>query len=302
MWLCRQLLGDVPISLPRRRQRSLHSSTGMDFQSACRAGIQHFESDGDRLLGSGFLTYFLLQLGKGLTFAFTSKWLFDRFEISVGLIGMVMMFLGFGSMLGSAVNDYVTRKIAMLRTIVVGMVLLIALYIVMPNLPNLTAVTIIYLIINVVLGIIFPLVMGALTFLNVSIRRTISSLANSTMNGAHTLGAWLAGLLYVQYGGYPSSGLIAAACLALSLGSFLYRNSKKREHISSQICVLLYSSVGFDAAVISIGVSVSGVGRNHVPLSKQRQTRRFSQRRRRLVIELASVLGFVSLIIGVLTD
>ncbi|KAA1181050.1 MFS transporter [Paenibacillus sp. B2(2019)] len=100
------------------------------------------------------------------------------------------------------------------------------MYILMPNLPNLTAVTIVYLIISAVLGIIFPLVMGALTFLNVSIRGTISGLANSTMNGPHALGAWLAGLLYAQYGGYPSSDLFAVVCLALSLDCFLYRNSK----------------------------------------------------------------------------
>lgn len=50
------------------------------------------------------------------------------------------------------------------------------------------------------------------------------------------------------------------------------------------------------------GLSVRGVGRDHIPLSKQRQTRRFSQRHGRLVIELASVLGFVSPFIGVFAD
>lgn len=70
-----------------------------------------------------------------------------------------------------------------------------------------------------VLGVLFPVLMEMLTSLNASIRGTISSLANATMNGANTLGAWFAGLLYVQYGGYSSIGLFAAACLLLSLGT-----------------------------------------------------------------------------------
>ncbi|MDF2725435.1 MAG: transporter, partial [Paenibacillus sp.] len=54
-----------------------------------------------------------------------------------------------------------------------------------------------------------------------SIRGTISSLANSTMNGANTLGAWMAGIVYVQFGGYASIGLFAAICLVLSLMLFM---------------------------------------------------------------------------------
>lgn len=169
---------------------------------------------------SGFLAYLLLHLGSGTAFAFVGKWMADRFELPIGQIGTVMMFLGFGSLLGSMISSYATRKQGRARTVAVGMSMLVVLYAVMPQLTNLTIVTIIYLIISVTLGVIFPMVMEALTSLDSSIRGTISSLANSTMNSANTLGAWLAGVLYVQMDGYSSIGIFSAACLALSLGTF----------------------------------------------------------------------------------
>jgi predicted MFS family arabinose efflux permease len=171
---------------------------------------------------SGFLAYLLLHLGSGTAFAFVGKWLADSFELPIGQIGTVMMFLGLGTLLGSMISSYATRKLGLANAITVGMSLLMVLYTVMPHLTNLPIVTIVYLIIFATLGIIFPIVMGALTSLNASIRGTISSLANSTMNGANTLGAWIAGLLYVQLGGYSSIGIFSAVCLALSLGTFLF--------------------------------------------------------------------------------
>ncbi|WP_028612854.1 MFS transporter [Paenibacillus harenae] len=171
---------------------------------------------------SGFLAYLLLHLGSGTAFAFVGKWLADRFELPIGQIGTVMMFLGFGTLLGSMISSFATRKLGNANAIVTGMSLLVVLYAVMPHLSILPIVTIVYLIIFATLGIVFPIVMEALTSLNASIRGTISSLANSTMNGANTLGAWIAGILYVQLGGYSSIGIFSAVCLALSLGTFLF--------------------------------------------------------------------------------
>lgn len=185
---------------------------------------------------SGFLAYLLLHLGSGTAFAFIGKWMADRFELPIGQIGTVMMFLGFGTLLGSMISSYVTGKLGNSNAIIVGMSMLMVLYTVMPHLTNLRFVTIIYLIIFATLGIIFPIVMGALTSLNASIRGTISSLTNSTMNSANTLGAWIAGLLYVQFGGYSSIGIFSAVCLALSLGTFLFGGvlGRKAEHTSQE--------------------------------------------------------------------
>lgn len=178
---------------------------------------------------SGFFAYLFLHLGSGTSFAFVGKWMADRFELPIGKIGTVMMFLGLGTLLGSMVSSYATRKLGHVRTVSAGMLMLLVLYTVMPHLTSLPTLTTIYLIIFATLGIIFPIVMEALTSLNASIRGTISSLANSTMNTANTLGAWVAGLLYVQFGGYSSIGLFSAACLALSLGTFLLGGVLRRQ-------------------------------------------------------------------------
>ncbi|MFC3803087.1 MFS transporter [Cohnella sp. GCM10012308] len=168
----------------------------------------------------GFLAYLLLHLGGGTAFAFAGKWMSERFGLTVGQIGLVMLFLGLGNMLGSTVSAVTSRRFGAAGTVYAGLALLIALYALLPRLSPLSTATACYVIIFAVLGILFPIVMGALTSLDATLRGTISSLANSTMNGANTLGAWVAGLLYVQLGGYAPLGLFASACLALSLAAF----------------------------------------------------------------------------------
>ncbi|SFT09327.1 MFS transporter [Paenibacillus sp. BC26] len=170
---------------------------------------------------SGFVAYLLLHLAVGTSFAFVGKWMADTFALSVGQIGTVVIFLGFGNLFGSMISSYFSRKLGNTNTIATGMLLLVALYAVVPQLTSVTSVRIVYLIIFTTLGIVFPIIIGVLTSLNASIRGTISSLTNSTMNGANTLGAWVAGLLYVQFGGYSSIGMFSAVCMALSLGTLL---------------------------------------------------------------------------------
>jgi len=170
---------------------------------------------------SGFLAYLLLHLGGGTAFAFAGKWMTDSFGLSIGQIGVAMLCLGFGNLLGSMVSAMAARKLGTVRAIAAGMTLLVALYAILPRLTHLYAATAVYFVVFAVLGILFPIVMAALTSLNASLRGTISSLANATMNGANTLGASLAGLLYVHAGGYSAIGLFAAASLALSLVAFL---------------------------------------------------------------------------------
>ncbi|MBO9606849.1 MAG: MFS transporter [Paenibacillaceae bacterium] len=170
----------------------------------------------------GFIAYLLLHLGVGAAFAFAGRWLADGFALPVGQIGNVMIFLGLGNLFGSAAGSYAVRLLgSQPRVIVAGLLAAAGLYAAMPHLHHIAAATAVYFLICVTLGAVFPLVMGLLTALNASIRGTISSLANATMNGANTLGAWAAGLLYVQFGGYSPIGLFAAACLALSLAAFL---------------------------------------------------------------------------------
>lgn len=183
---------------------------------------------------SGFLAYLLLHLGSGTAMAFIGKWMADDFKLPVGQIGTVMMVLGLGTLLGSFIGAFVTGKWGNANTVAIGMTFVMALYAVMASLESLFVAAAGFFVIFVLLGIIFPTVMEALTSLNASLRGTISSLANSTMNAANTVGAWIAGLIYVQYGGYSSIGIFAAVCLGLSLltfllGGFLGRKSRYKE-------------------------------------------------------------------------
>lgn len=170
---------------------------------------------------SGFLAYLLLHLGSGTAMAFIGKWMADSFRLPVGQIGTVMMVLGLGTLLGSVISASVTGRIGNAKAVTAGIAIVMALYAVMPSLANLSVATAGFFVIFTLLGVVFPTVMEALTSLNASLRGTISSLANSTMNAANTLGAWIAGLIYVQFGGYPSIGIFAAVCLALSLITLL---------------------------------------------------------------------------------
>ncbi|GLX69852.1 MFS transporter [Paenibacillus glycanilyticus] len=169
----------------------------------------------------GFLAYLLLHLGSGTAMAFMGKWMADHFELSIGSIGNFMMGLGFGTLLGSIISSAVIRRLGSTWTVTAGMLLLAVLYVSGPH-TGLHAAAVLYFVVFTVLGVIFPLVMGLLTGLDASIRGTIASLANSTMNGANTLGAWLAGLLYVHFAGYASIGMFSAACIILSLAAFRF--------------------------------------------------------------------------------
>ncbi|THF73553.1 MFS transporter [Cohnella fermenti] len=170
---------------------------------------------------AGFLAYLLIHLGSGAAFAFSGKWLAEDFGLTVGEIGTAVIFLGLGNLLGSAVSGSAAQKLGTARTVAVAMIGAAALYALLPRLAPVSAATAVYFAICTLLGIVFPLVMSALTSLNASLRGTISSLANATMNGANTLGAWLAGLMFVHLGGYAAIGVFAAVSLAASLATFL---------------------------------------------------------------------------------
>lgn len=168
-----------------------------------------------------FLAYFLFQFGNFAAFAFIGTWVTDRFHLSIDQVGYVMIFLGLGNLVGSLSSAYIINKLNRFNTMVVGILLLILFFIALPHLPSVSAVAGSYFLICLILGTIFPLMMGLLTSLNPTLRGTISSLANSTMYAATTLGSWIAGLLYAVFNGFSTVGLFTAVCFACSLLTFI---------------------------------------------------------------------------------
>jgi predicted MFS family arabinose efflux permease len=61
----------------------------------------------------------------------------ESFGLPVGQIGTVMMFLGLGTLLGSLISSYATRKLGHANAVIVGMSMIIVLYTVIPRLTNL---------------------------------------------------------------------------------------------------------------------------------------------------------------------
>ncbi len=168
-----------------------------------------------------FLAYFFVHLGSSAAFAFLGKWMADRFHLSIAEAGYVIIFLGLGNLLGSLCSPYVIKALNQFRTMTVGMLIIIAAYILLPYVSSVFVVKGAYFLIFAILGILFPLMVGLLNSLNPTIRGTISSLATSTMNAATTLGAWMAGMLYSVFNGYYAIGIFTGICLACSLLVFI---------------------------------------------------------------------------------
>ncbi len=168
-----------------------------------------------------FLAYFFVHLGSSAAFAFLGKWMTDRFYLSIDEAGYVIIFLGLGNFLGSLCSPYVIKALNQFQTMAVGMLIIISAYIILPHVSSVNIVKGVYFFIFAILGILFPLMVGLLNSLNPTIRGTISSLATSTMNGATTFGAWMAGLLYAGFNGYSAVGIFTGICLACSLLVFI---------------------------------------------------------------------------------
>ncbi|SDC55117.1 Predicted arabinose efflux permease, MFS family [Paenibacillus sp. UNCCL117] len=175
-----------------------------------------------RVARKAFLAHFLFQCGFFAAFSFIGKWVTDRFYLSIDQAGYVMFFLGLGNIVGSFGGAYVIKTLNRFNTLVAGFLVSIACFIVLPHLPSVAAFESVYFFIFVNMGIAFPLILGMLNSLNPTIRGTISSLANSIMYAATTLGSWVAGLIYATFKGFLAVGMFAAICFAGSLLFFIF--------------------------------------------------------------------------------
>lgn len=170
-----------------------------------------------------FLAYFLFQLGNYATYSFMGTWFVDKFELSVASIGMVILFLGLGNTLSSFFSSSLVQKIGLKTSFILGMILLVLLFAVLPLLPNITSVTVIYFLIYFLFGMVFPLMMNLLQTLSSTARGTISSLANSSMYFGATVGSSVAGILYANMSGFISVSFFTVLCFIFSL--LLFRKS-----------------------------------------------------------------------------
>jgi predicted MFS family arabinose efflux permease len=164
-----------------------------------------------------FAAYFAFQIGNYATLSFTGTWLSDRFGLGVADIGTVILFIGLGSLLSSLISGDLVRKTGLRTAFFGGMTLLAALFLAYPLAPNLTAVKVLGFTLNFLMGMLFPVMMTLLQSLSAAARGTISSLANSSMYLAATLGSSAAGVLYANMNGFGSVCLFSSLFFAASL-------------------------------------------------------------------------------------
>lgn len=168
-----------------------------------------------------FMGHFLFNCGFMAAFSFIGKWMTDRFDLPVEQVGYVMFFLGIGNLVGSFSGAYVVQRFNRFNTLVGGFLLATVCFIALPFLGSVAAFDGVYFFIFLNMGIAFPLIMGALTSLNPTIRGTISSLGNSIMYAATTIGSWIAGLIYAAYDGFAAVAMFAALCFIGALYYFV---------------------------------------------------------------------------------
>ncbi|WP_052488121.1 MFS transporter, partial [Gordoniibacillus kamchatkensis] len=154
---------------------------------------------------TAFSAYFVFQLGNFATFSFIGTWLSDQFELSVGA---VMLFLGLGNTISSFFGSGLVQKIGPRPSFVIGMIILVLLFAILPFSENVTYVKLLYFLIYFIMGLLFPLMMSLLQTLSSTARGTISSLANSLMYFGATIASSVAGMLYAHM-----HGLFRSVCL-----------------------------------------------------------------------------------------
>ncbi|AZN43808.1 MFS transporter [Paenibacillus albus] len=174
-----------------------------------------------RIARRAFLGHFMFNCGFMAAFSFIGKWMTDRFDLSVEQVGYVMFFLGIGNLVGSFGGPYLVQRFNRFNTLVGGFLLATACFIAVPFLPSVAAFDGVYFFIFLNMGIAFPLIMGQLTSLNPTIRGTISSLGNSIMYAATTIGSWIAGLIYATFNGFVAVAIFAALCFVVAIFYFV---------------------------------------------------------------------------------
>ncbi|WCK54096.1 MFS transporter [Aneurinibacillus sp. Ricciae_BoGa-3] len=170
-----------------------------------------------------FLAYFIFQTGNFAAFTFLGNWLADKFTMRVDEIGSVLVFLGLGNIIGSFYGSMAVKKIGQHASLVIGIISITILYPVISYAPSVVYVKIVYFIIFLITGTIFPVMMALLQSLSPTARGTIAALSSALMYGATTVGAYLAGLFYGHFSGFTSVCLFTAVCYLIS--TFLWVKS-----------------------------------------------------------------------------
>jgi predicted MFS family arabinose efflux permease len=169
----------------------------------------------------GLLAYLMFAIGFYATFAFYGKWLTERFHLPVTAVGMVFLFFGLGSVLGSLIGNPLIGKLSRFQSLHIGIFLMAILYFVLPMATKVIYVKILLFTIAAISSVLISIILGSLQNLSKTKKGTIASLFNSCQCLASIVGTGTAGLLYSHWKGFFSVSLFASIMLLCSIFIFL---------------------------------------------------------------------------------
>ncbi|MDC2866817.1 MULTISPECIES: MFS transporter [unclassified Bacillus (in: firmicutes)] len=179
-----------------------------------------------------FFAYFLFQTGNFAAFSFLGKWLSDQFQLELNEIGIAMLILGFGNLTGNLFGVKVVNKFGKTCSLYGGIIVLVALYLILPHLKYVLLIEVFFFIIFFITGILFAIMMSALQTLSQSARGTIAALTNSSMYIGQMIGAALAGFLYVIFHNFSAIGMFTASMYIFSL--FMFKRAEIIQNIEPE--------------------------------------------------------------------
>jgi predicted MFS family arabinose efflux permease len=169
----------------------------------------------------GFLGYLLFAIGYYAAFTFFGKWLAERFQLDVTASGMVFLFFGLGSLIGSLFGSPLVRKLTRFYTLNLGLSLITVLYLILPMSTTTVYVEIVLFAIAAIGGVLISVILSSLQILSVTQKGAIAALSNSCQYFGSMIGTGLAGLLYSNWGGFSSVSIFAGLMFLLSMLIFL---------------------------------------------------------------------------------
>lgn len=181
-----------------------------------------------RILGKSesryaFMAHFFYFFGTFGSFTFIGNWMGDEFGLDVAQIGVLMIAYGAGNLAGGLCGSRITAVLGPKRSWTAAALAIGLLFAAAPMMHAIWAVLPLLLLSSFCGGLAFPLIMNTLQSIDIQMRGTLSSLANSVMYMGTTVGAAIAGGLYVRFGGFRSVGLMVLIAMLTALVLF-YRS------------------------------------------------------------------------------
>lgn len=175
--------------------------------------------------------YFIFQMGSFTAIAFISTWFTKSFGLTLTNVGTAMIAIGAGNLLGSLTGSKIVKKLGIQKSFLFEILILIILYVLLAFIHTFLMSEIIFTIIFLFNGFIFPIFMATLQSTTVNERSTISSLSNAAMYFGETIAGVIGGILFKTFLGFTGIAIFAALTMLISLALYWQSGLFKQHNI-----------------------------------------------------------------------